>query len=96
MLFTQSRDTQSFLAKLIPEPFQVHVFHGQLKPDEKDLTVARFREGRGAQIMLSTEAGGEGRNFQFCHLLINYDLPWTRCASNSASDDSIALVRSMP
>ena len=26
--------------------------------------------------MLSTEAGGEGRNFQFCHLLVNYDLPW--------------------
>ena len=31
---------------------------------------------REPSILLSTEAGGEGRNFQFCHLLVNYDLPW--------------------
>ena len=36
----------------------------------------RFREGKGPQILISTEAGGEGRNFQFCHVLVNYDLPW--------------------
>jgi ATP-dependent helicase HepA len=33
-------------------------------------------ERSAASILLSTEAGGEGRNFQFCHLLVNYDLPW--------------------
>ena len=27
-------------------------------------------------MLLSTEAGGEGRNLQFCHVLVNYDLPW--------------------
>lgn len=76
LLFTQSRDTQDYLSQRIPEPWTVNLFHGQLKPDEKDAAVARFRSGRGPQILLSTEAGGEGRNFQFCHILINYDLPW--------------------
>jgi hypothetical protein len=52
------------------------VFHGQLKPHEKDAAVERFREHTGPQILISTEAGGEGRNFQFCHMLLNYDLPW--------------------
>ena len=38
--------------------------------------MARFRDGDGPQILISTEAGGEGRNLQFCHMLVNYDLPW--------------------
>lgn len=76
LLFTQSRDTQGYLSERIPEPWGVNIFHGQLKPDDKDAAVARFRTGHGPQILLSTEAGGEGRNFQFCHILINYDLPW--------------------
>jgi superfamily II DNA or RNA helicase len=76
LLFTQSRDTQDYLSERIPEPWSVNIFHGQLKPDDKDAAVGRFRTGDGPQILLSTEAGGEGRNFQFCHILINYDLPW--------------------
>lgn len=76
LLFTQSRDTLEYLSRRISEPWSVEQFHGQLKPQEKDETVALFREGIGPHIMLSTEAGGEGRNFQFCNILINYDLPW--------------------
>ena len=52
------------------------MFHGQLTADQKDAAVTAFRDGRGPQILISTEAGGEGRNFQFCHILVNYDLPW--------------------
>lgn len=40
----------------------------------KDDATAAFRSS--AQIMIATEAGGEGRNFQFCNLMVNYDLPW--------------------
>ena len=76
LLFTQSRDTQEYLSNRIPDGWTVNLFHGQLKPDEKDAAVQRFRSSPGPQILLSTEAGGEGRNFQFCHILINYDLPW--------------------
>lgn len=76
LIFTQSRDTQDYLRRHIAAPWGVNVFHGQLKPDAKDAAVLSFRESHGPQILISTEAGGEGRNFQFCHVLINYDLPW--------------------
>ena len=42
----------------------------------KDRAVESFRNNTGPQILISTEAGGEGRNLQFCHMLVNYDLPW--------------------
>jgi hypothetical protein len=42
--------------------------------DEKEEAVRSFK-GLD-QVLISTEAGGEGRNFQFCHLMVNYDLPW--------------------
>ncbi|MDM8524337.1 helicase-related protein [Desulfococcaceae bacterium HSG8] len=42
----------------------------------KDQAIEDFRENPEIKFMLSTEAGGEGINLQFCHLVINYDLPW--------------------
>jgi ATP-dependent helicase HepA len=76
IVFTQFRATQEYLRGHIGEPWTVHLFHGQLKPTEKDASVARFRASAGPQLLISTEAGGEGRNFQFCDILVNYDLPW--------------------
>ena len=77
LLFTQFRETQRFLeARLSAKGWDVNVFHGQMSPKEKDGAVERFKSGAGPQILISTEAGGEGRNFQFCHILVNYDLPW--------------------
>jgi superfamily II DNA or RNA helicase len=76
LIFTQFRGTQDMLAETLPEPWSVHLFHGGLDPRQKDLAVADFRDESGPQILISTEAGGEGRNLQFCHYLINYDLPW--------------------
>jgi SNF2 family DNA or RNA helicase len=76
LVFTQFRDTQTYLARMSPISWDVSLFHGQLSPQEKDAAVGRFREGKGPQLLISTEAGGEGRNFQFAHILINYDLPW--------------------
>jgi SNF2 family DNA or RNA helicase len=76
IIFTQFRATQDYLVSRIGEPWHVELFHGSLSPGEKDAAVERFRDGSGPQILLTTEAGGEGRNFQFCHLMVNYDLPW--------------------
>ena len=76
LIFTQFLDTQTYIADHIADQWTVHIFRGGLKPAEKDQVVARFREQEGPQILVSTEAGGEGRNFQFCHMLVNYDLPW--------------------
>ena len=77
LLFTQFRDTQDMLRGLLRrEGWNVQVFHGQLNVSDKDDAVERFRDGRGPQVLISTEAGGEGRNLQFAHQLVNYDLPW--------------------
>jgi ATP-dependent helicase HepA len=52
------------------------VFHERLAPPRRDIEVARFRLPSGPSLLVSTEAGGEGRNFEFCHRLILFDLPW--------------------
>ena len=54
----------------------VAIFHRGLSPRDQDRQVAWFRDVDGPQVMVSTEAGGEGRNFQFCHHVVLYDLPW--------------------
>ena len=77
LVFTQSRDTQDYLEKhLLDHGWDVSLFHGQLNLEEKNHSVDLFRTATAPHILVSTEAGGEGRNFQFCHLLVNYDLPW--------------------
>jgi len=50
------------------------VFHGQMTNKAKDGQILSFREAK--DILVTTEIGGEGRNLQFCHQMINYDLPW--------------------
>src|SRR5262249_30558380 len=75
IIFPEFIETQQSLAAALEQNgYTVAVFNGQMSLDEKEEAVQRFR-GRD-QILISTEAGGEGRNFQFCHLMVNYDLPW--------------------
>src|SRR5260221_5528126 len=75
VIFTQFIETQEFLAAAVKQSgYTVSMFNGRMGLDEKEESVRRFREAD--QILISTEAGGEGRNFQFCHLMVNYDLPW--------------------
>ncbi|MGH9428555.1 MAG: DEAD/DEAH box helicase, partial [Terriglobia bacterium] len=75
LIFTQFIETQHFLASALDsQGYRTVMFNGQMKLDEKEDAVDKFR--RDAQILISTEAGGEGRNFQFCHIMVNYDLPW--------------------
>ena len=49
-------------------------FMGGMSVSEKDQSVEEFQ--RDAQVLVSTEIGGEGRNLQFCNAVLNYDLPW--------------------
>ncbi len=50
------------------------LFHGQMDNRKKDEQIQAFREEK--DILVTTEIGGEGRNLQFCHQMVNYDLPW--------------------
>ncbi|MBN2041624.1 MAG: DEAD/DEAH box helicase family protein [Spirochaetes bacterium] len=74
LIFTQFRTTQDFLKVLLHE-FKVEIFNGSMDKDQKEVAIINFKEK--ADILICTEAGGEGRNMQFCNVLINYDLPWS-------------------
>lgn len=50
------------------------LFHGGMNNQKKDEQIQRFRTD--VDVLVATEIGGEGRNLQFCHQMINYDLPW--------------------
>ena len=75
IIFTQFLETQTFLQQMLTyHGYEVDLFNGSMSQEKKDKAVVRFRER--SQILVATEAGGEGRNFQFAHILFNYDLPW--------------------
>ncbi|RLB16130.1 MAG: ATP-dependent helicase [Deltaproteobacteria bacterium] len=50
------------------------LFHGKMDNRSKDEQIQSFKEDK--DILVTTEIGGEGRNLQFCHQMLNYDLPW--------------------
>jgi SNF2 family DNA or RNA helicase len=75
VVFTAFRRTLEALCTLLAaRGFDTAVYHGSLPRAEKDAGVARF--AGAAEVLLSTEAAGEGRNLQFCHVMVNFDLPW--------------------
>jgi len=62
------------IEKLAPYNLKITQFRGGLSREEKHEKILEFK--KNAQIMICTDAGAEGLNLQFCHTLINYDLPW--------------------
>ncbi len=75
VVFTAFRDTLAFLAaEAAREGLPATLYHGGLTRREKDEAIRSFQAG--TDLLLTTEAAGEGRNLQFCHVMINYDLPW--------------------
>ena len=78
LVFVAHRETLEMLRTALSHRAQVAtgVFHEDLSPARRDTEVARFREPKGPSLLVSTECGGEGRNFEFCRRLILFDLPW--------------------
>ncbi len=75
VVFTASRRTLDHLAALLSEQgVDAITYHGSLTRAQKDAAIAGFADS--FPVLLSTEAAGEGRNLQFCHAMINFDLPW--------------------
>ena len=75
MIFTQFVETQTALATRLREAkVPVFVINGQTPPPERQPLTEGFRRQGGA--LLLTRSGTEGRNLQFCHRLVNFDLPW--------------------
>jgi len=75
VIFTQFRETQRVLERRLREAgTEVSSFHGALSRLQKEDAIRRFQGP--ARILLSTDAGSEGRNLQFCNAVCNFDLPW--------------------
>lgn len=75
VIFTQFRATQDLLAEQMQGwGIDFTLYHGGLTAAQKDQAIRAFSEK--TDVLLSTEAAGEGRNLQFCRVLVNFDLPW--------------------
>ena len=75
IVFTEFVDTQTYLQKLlVRKGYTVSVLNGRMSMEERDAALREFRNE--TSIFISTDAGGEGLNLQFSHIIINYDLPW--------------------
>ena len=82
VLFTEFKDTLDYLVETLEAwGFRVASIHGGMKPGSRDEPGTRlhaeqqFREG-AVQVLVATEAAGEGINLQVCNVLFNYDIPW--------------------
>jgi superfamily II DNA or RNA helicase len=82
LIFTEFKDTLDYLLECLTKwGFRVGCIHGSMKPGSRDepgtrlYTEQQFRDGE-IQILVATEAAGEGINLQCCHILFNYDIPW--------------------
>ena len=80
IIFTEHRDTLEYLAgrirTLIGKPNAVQAIHGGVRRRERRVITEEFTKNRDCQILLATDAAGEGLNLQAAHLMVNYDLPW--------------------
>jgi ATP-dependent helicase HepA len=78
LVFVAHRETLEMLRTALSHRAQLATaaFHESLSPARRDIEVAQFRRSEGASLLVSTECGGEGRNFEFCHRLVLFDLPW--------------------
>ncbi|NLK08117.1 MAG: DEAD/DEAH box helicase family protein [Firmicutes bacterium] len=75
IVFTEYRGTQAFIKRHLEEAGLATVnFDGSLSAGRKEFT--KFLFSRYGDVMISTEAGAEGLNLQYCNKVVNFDLPW--------------------
>ncbi len=76
LIFTEAKDTLDYLIENLTEwRVATTEIHGQMKPEDRVAAEDIFRSDE-VRVMVATEAAGEGINLQFCHLMVNYDIPW--------------------
>jgi SNF2 family DNA or RNA helicase len=75
LVFTAFRQTLDMLTEALGDAgVPAAVYHGSLSRQDKEKAVAAFRDE--VPVLLTTESAGEGRNLQFCHVMVNVDVPW--------------------
>jgi SNF2 family DNA or RNA helicase len=80
VIFTEHRDTLDYLHRqisaLLGRPEAVGVIHGGIGREERRKVQDRFTHHPEVEVLIATDAAGEGINLQRAHLMVNYDLPW--------------------
>jgi SNF2 family DNA or RNA helicase len=80
VIFTEHRDTLNYLESrittLLGRKEAVVIIHGGIGREERMKLQESFRHDPEVQVLLATDAAGEGINLQRAHLMVNYDLPW--------------------
>ena len=80
VIFTEHRDTLNYLSEriraLVGRPEAVVIIHGGVGREERRKAQEAFTHDKEVEILLATDAAGEGINLQRAHLMVNYDLPW--------------------
>jgi superfamily II DNA or RNA helicase len=75
LVFTEFVPTQAMLAEFLESRgFSVALLNGGMDLDAR--TRAQQAFARDVRVLVSTDAGGEGLNLQFCHVIVNFDMPW--------------------
>ena len=75
IIFVRHLATLEYFHEVLIDRHIAHVvYHGALSPAQKQAVIKTFEDG--CPVLLTSESGGEGHNFQFCHMMINLDLPW--------------------
>ncbi|MDH6099696.1 helicase-related protein [Anabaenopsis sp. FSS-46] len=80
VIFTEHRDTLNYLHKqisnLLGNPNAVATIQGRMGREERRKSQEAFTQDPDVQVLIATDAAGEGINLQRAHLMVNYDLPW--------------------
>lgn len=75
LVFTEFVPTQTMLAEFLRQRgYSVTCLNGSMDLETRKTVQSAF--AGDTRVLISTDAGGEGLNLQFCHLIVNYDLPW--------------------
>jgi superfamily II DNA or RNA helicase len=75
LIFTEFVPTQAMLAGFLESRgFSVAILNGSMDLDTR--TKAQQAFSQDIRVLVSTDAGGEGLNLQFCHVIVNFDMPW--------------------
>lgn len=106
MVFSSFRHTLRYLyEKLSAQNIRVGIIHGGVKDEERVILRNRFKADRTQEdsldVLLFSEVGCEGLDYQFCDCLVNYDLPWNpqaieqrigRIDRNGQKSESISII----
>ena len=79
IIFTEFKDTLDYLLDCLSEwDYTTTQIHGGMPVKERRRAERAFWDGE-AQVLVATEAAGEGINLQCCHVMVNFDIPWNPC-----------------